>query len=207
MRHLISKCFLLLGLALGSMILIQASSVRADWDAQIPTGSVPTVTGTPAGAIALVLDNEQGYANVRSGPSTIGYDVVGVLIPGQQVPALGRTSGGDWVMIAYPGVPDGVAWVFADLVRVDGSLPVLEPPPTPTPRVTATIDPTLAAQFLVEVLPTRQPTYTQPPPIVIPTFSQEAANSGTGRVPMGLLIIGMAVVGLFGTLISFLRGR
>ena len=29
--------------------------------AQIPTGSIPTVTGTPAGATAIVLDNEQGF--------------------------------------------------------------------------------------------------------------------------------------------------
>lgn len=194
-------------LASGGLLFMQVTSAQAELNAQIPTGSVPTVTGTPTGAMALVLDNEQGYANVRYGPSTIGYDVVGVLIPGQQVPALGRSTGGDWVQIAYPGVPGGIAWVFADLVRVEGRLPVVEPPPTPTPRVTPTIDPTLAAQFLVEVAPTRPPTYTPPPPINIPTFSQEVPNTGTGRVPMGLLIIGMAVVGLFGTLISVLRGR
>jgi hypothetical protein len=178
-----------------------------DVHAQIPTGSIPTVTGTPVGAIAIVLDNEQGFINVRGGPSTVAYDIVGVLVEGSQVPALGRSPGGDWVQIAYPGVPGGVAWVWTDLLEVRGALPVIEPPPTQTPRVTATIDPTLAAQFLVEIPPTRLPTFTEPPPIVQPTFPVDAPIATQGRVPMGLVIIGMAIIGVFGTLLSFLRGR
>lgn len=175
--------------------------------AQIPTGSIPTVTGTPVGAIAIVLDNEQGFINVRGGPSTVAYDIVGVLVEGSQVPALGRSPGGDWVQIAYPGVPGGVAWVWSDLLEVRGSLPVIEPPPTQTPQVTATIDPTLAAQFLVEVPPTRLPTFTEPPPISRPTLPVDAPIASQGRVPMGLIIIGMALVGIFGTLLSFLQSR
>jgi hypothetical protein len=189
-------------LLLGSLITAQA-----DFQAQIPTGSVPTVTGTPLGAMITVLDNEQGFANVRSGPGTIGYEIIGSLLEGSQAPALGRSLAGDWIQIAYPGVPGGVGWIWKDLVDVDGALPIIEPPPTPTPRITATIDPTLAAQFQLEVIPTRLPTFTPAPPIVIPTFPSNPVVTSQGRVPMGLLIIGMAVVGLFGTLISFLRGR
>jgi len=194
----------LLGLFL---FFAQAHLVHADPMAQIPTGSIPTVTGTLVGAVAVVLDNDQGFVNVRAGPSTVAYDIVGVLVVGQPVPALGRSPGGDWVQVAYPGVPGGVAWIWSDLVEVKGSLPVLEPPPTSTPQVTATIDPTLAAQFLVDVPPTRLPTFTEPPPISMPTFPSEEPTVTTSRVPMGLVIIGMAVVGLFGMLISFLRGR
>lgn len=189
------------------LLFSQAHLVQADPLAQIPTGSIPTVTGTLVGAVAVVLDNEQGFVNVRAGPSTVAYDIVGVLVVGQPVPALGRSPGGDWVQVAYPGVPGGVAWIWSDLVEVKGSLPVLEPPPTSTPQVTATIDPTLAAQFLVDVPPTRLPTFTEPPSISMPTFPSEEPTLTTSRVPMGLIIIGMAVVGLFGMLISFLRGR
>lgn len=176
-------------------------------NAQIPTGSIPTVTGTPFGAIAIVLDNEQGFINVRGGPNAAAYDIVGVLVEGSQVPALGRSPGGEWIQIAYPGVPGGVAWVWSDLLEVRGALPVIEPPPTQTPRVTATIDPTLAAQFLVEVPPTRLPTFTEPPPLVQPTFPVDAPIATQGKVPMGLVIIGMAIIGIFGTLLSLLRGR
>jgi len=176
-------------------------------NAQIPTGSIPTVTGTPFGAIAIVLDNEQGFINVRGGPNAAAYDIVGVLVEGSQVPALGRSPGGEWIQIAYPGVPGGVAWVWSDLLEVRGALPVIEPPPTQTPRVTATIDPTLAAQFLVEAPPTRLPTFTEPPPLLQPTFPVDAPIATQGKVPMGLVIIGMAIIGIFGTLLSLLRGR
>jgi hypothetical protein len=125
----------------------------------------------------------------------------------QSAPALGRTHGGDWIQIAYPGVPGGVAWVYAPLVDLVGTVPIVEPPPTPTPRVTPTIDPTLAAQFLIDVQPTRLPTYTAPPPITIPTFEPVNALGSNSRLPMGLVIVGLTVLGFFGMLISVLRGR
>lgn len=208
-KHSIKKLILagLLSAFLGLIFLARPSSGVAGWLAQIPTGSIPTVTGTPVGALAIVIENEQGFVNVRAGPNTVAYEIIGVLISGQQVPALGRSPGGDWIQVAYPGVPGGVAWVWSDLVEVRGSLRVVEPPPTPTPAMTATIDPTLAAQFLVEVPPTRLPTFTEPPPLAQPTLPVDAPIATSGRVPIGLIIIGMAVIGLFGTLISLLSRR
>lgn len=196
--------FVCLGLAMGALT---ARFANAKPLAQIPTVSIPTVTGTPISAIATVRPNDQGFVNVRAGPSAVDYDIVGVLVVGQQVPALGRSPGGDWIQIAYPGVPGGVAWIYVDLVDVVGKLPILEIPPTPTPRVTATIDPTLAAQFLVEVPATRLPTYTNPPPLSIPTYEVNAPIATSGRLPVGFIIIGMAAVGFFGVLVSLLRGR
>jgi hypothetical protein len=92
-------------------------------------------------------------------------------------------------------------------VEVKGVLPVVEPPLTPTPQVTPTIDPTLAAQFLIDIPPTRLPTFTAPPPLILPTLPVDEPITVSGRVPMGLVIIGMAVVGIIGTFISLLRGR
>jgi len=197
---------LLICLVVG-LVTAQISMVEASHEYQIPTGSIPTVTGTSVGAIATVLDNEQGYINLRAGPSTVAYEIVGMLLSRQQVPALGRSPGGDWVQVAYPGIPGGVAWIWSDLVEVKGTLLIVEPPPTPTPEVTATIDPTLASQFLVEIPPTRLPTFTEPPQISIPTLPVDAPIATSGKVPMGFIIIGMAAVGMFGALISFLSGR
>jgi uncharacterized protein YraI len=187
-------------------VLIKASAAQAEKLAQIPTVSIPTVTSSPMSAY-IVVSREQETINVRSGPNQYAYPVIGVLIAGQEVPALGRTVGGDWVQIVYPGVPGGTGWVYSPNVDIRGSVPVVEPPPTPTPRTTPTIDPTLAAQFLVDIPPTRLPTFTPPPPLAIPTFPAEPATSSSGRVPMGLIIVGLGVIGLFGMLISFLRGR
>jgi len=173
--------------------------------AQQPTGSVPTVTGTPSGPIVTVV-NADG-ANVRAGPSSVYYEKIGPsLIDGQQVPALGRSAGGDWIQILYLGVPGNVGWVYAPLVVLSpGYLPIVEPPPTSTPRVTQVIDPTLIAAFAATGNPTQLPTFTPPPPLVIPTY--DVNNGSLTKIPMGLVIFGLAFIGLFGSAIIFLRRR
>lgn len=178
----------------------------ADEIGQQPTVSIPTVTGTPEGPKATV-NTDQDQINVRSGPGT-DYEKVGVLVASQSVTALGRSAAGLWIQIVYPGVDSGVAWVYAPLVSLSSSdLPIVEPPPTPTPRVTPTIDPTLAARFIVEVPPTRLPTFTPPPPLAIPTYPVRTSFAETTGVPVILWILLLSVVGLFGGVISLLRGR
>jgi hypothetical protein len=176
--------------------------------AQQPTGSVPTVTGTPAGAVvALYLDENRPQESVYSGPSSYLYPAVGVLLAGQEVPAYGYSEDKDWIQIYYPGVPNSIAWVYAPFVKVvkAGDLPVIKAPATPTPASTPTIDPTLAAAFIAPVTSTRLPTFTPPAPLIIATFTDDV--SAANRIPMGLLIFGFGFIGGLGTLISFLRGR
>jgi len=203
------KTAIWLSFGLIAFLLMQIPMVRAmgpeKGREQQPTVSIPTVTGTPTGPIAIVYADPEEQINVRSGPGT-DYPRVGVLLNRQRVPALGKTAAGNWVQILYLGVEEGVAWVYAPLVRIEGGdLPIVEPPPTPTPRVTPTIDPTLAAQFVLQAAPTRLPTYTPPAPLVIPTFSVENRNLGTGGIPIGFVIISLAVFGVFGLLLAFMR--
>lgn len=203
------KIGLLVLISIACAIIISLSFEVFDLDvkAQIPTVAIPTVTGSPQGPIINVRrDVDQDSINVRSGPS-VKYDIIGVLIVGQTAPAKGRTPGGDWIQIFYPGVPGSLGWVYSPLVTVSGSIPIVEPPPTPTPRTTPTVDPTLAAQFILELPPTRLPTFTAPPPLVIPTFASQPPQTVPGGIPMGIVVIGMAVLGVFGILISFLRGK
>jgi hypothetical protein len=84
-------------------------------------------------------------------------------------------------------------------------LQVVANPPTATPRTTPTLNPTLVAALGVNVNPPRLPTFTAPPPLQIPTFDP-AAGSGS-RIPLGFLILGLALIGVLGAMISFLRGR
>ena len=188
-------------MVLGSALLLLSTASGA---AAAPRAQEATVTGTPEGPSILVPEQ----VNVRTGPST-DYDKVGVLIAGQRAPALGRSPGGEWIQIFYPGVPGNLAWVYAPFVVLDSDqrlLPIIEPPPTPTPRVTATIDPTLAAQFNIGgAPPTRLPTFTPAEPVVQPTFDETQADPPGGFPPI-LSIMGLLVVGLFGTVISVLRG-
>lgn len=174
--------------------------------AQQPTVAIPTVTGTATGPYIIVVSDPIDQINVRSGPGT-DYPEIGVLLNRQQAPALGRTSGGVWIKIVYPGVENGIGWVYAPLTQVYGELPITEAPPTPTPRVTPTIDPTLASQFVVDIPATRMPTFTPPPQLVIPTFQAENISIGTAGLPMGFVISGLAVLGFFGLILSLLRRR
>ncbi len=178
-------------------------------NAQIPTGSIPTVTGTPSGVMATVKAGQnESTVNVRSGPHALYYPKIGVLMEGQSVPALGRSSGNDWILIAYAGVPGGQGWVFSKYVDLTpGELPVIQPPASPTPQVTQTIDPTLAAQFIVTSAPTRLPTFTPPPPLAVPTFPATGGSQVLSGVPMGLVILVLISVGVLLGIFSFIQRR
>lgn len=192
-----------LAMCLIAPVLISGAAAARPWPAYAPPLQA-TVTGTPQGPVIIVPDE----VNVRVGPG-VEYELVGVLIAGSQAPALGRSPGGDWIQIVYPGVAGNVAWVYAAFVSIqpEGAyLAPVEPPPTSTPRVTPTIDPTLAAQFVnLGVGPTRLPTYTPPPPYVPPTLPANPEASGGGFPPI-LATLGLLVVGVFGGVISVLRG-
>ncbi len=192
-----------LALAILGLFFSMPASEQAQ--AQQPTGSIPTVTGTPSGAIVTV-NADQKFVNVRSGPSSYFYPRVGILVTGETAAALGRSPGGDWIMIGYIGAPGNVGWVYAPNVSLLAQeyLPVVDAPPTPTPLSTPTIDPTLAAAFIIPETPTRLPTFTPPAPLAIPTFLDETV-ANTSRLPMGLAIFGLGFIGLLGAIISMTR--
>ena len=94
---------------------------------QQPTVAIPTVTGTPEGVTATVLLDQKDSVNVRSGPGVF-FEKVGVLLPGQKVSVTGRSAGGDWVIIDYPGAPGNFGWVYSPVVYISpGELPVCQP--------------------------------------------------------------------------------
>ena len=178
--------------------------------AQQPTGSIPTVTGTPSGPTAKVDSSIKEPILVYAGPSTFDYFPVGVLQGNETIFVLGRADGkDDWLQIYYPGVSGSKAWVYA-LYIVELSpgvaIPIVEIPPTPTPNSTPTINPTLEAAFIGQQTPTRLPTFTPPPPLDLPSFTDVTPAQTTG-VPTGLIILSLGLFGFFGAVISYLRGR
>jgi Bacterial SH3 domain len=199
------RWFTLFLVLLGLATLLYTINPPQEVQAQQPTGSIPTVTGTPTGPVALANTGQTENINVRDYPSTLANQI-GVILPGQTVYVKGKTIAGDWLLIDYPGVPGGQGWVWALYMTVTGGeVPVVEPPATPTPKVTVTINPTLAAQFVKTPRSTSLPTFTPPPALNIPTYSTGAASSG--NIPIGLviiLLIGLgAVIGIF----SFIQSR
>ncbi|MCX6080799.1 MAG: SH3 domain-containing protein [Chloroflexi bacterium] len=203
--HSNKKPYFLSFFLIGLLVIIFNVPAPQKVAAQQPTGSIPTVTSTSTGATIKVTYPEQ--INVRSGPSSYLYTPIGLMLSGQVAPALGRSPGGDWIQIRYEGVPGNVGWVYAPLVGLspNANLSIVEPPPTPTPATTPTIDPTLAAAFIPQFTPTRLPTFTPSGPLVLPTY--EVVGPETGGIPLGLIIVILFLIGSFGALISFLRGR
>jgi len=183
------------------------SPVTGEPLAQQPTGVLPTVTSTPRGPYVVVnpVTATETQINVRAGPNAL-TEKVGVLLIHQEANAIGRY--GDWIQIEYPGTPGGTAWVYGNLVTLyGGNLPLVEPPPTSTPNVTKTVDPTLAAQFLITPDATRLPTFTEPAPLEIPTYEVGEGTTAVGGLPMGLIIVGLGALGAFLGVIALISGR
>jgi len=198
---------LIIGLLAGFFFLLNPKALTGQVYAQQSTGSVPTVTGTPKGPMAsLKVGLTEDHANVRSGPSTL-YDAIGIVYTGTSIPVLGKSIGGDWLLVDYPGVPGGTGWVWALYMDVTpGEIPVVAMPPSPQPKVTFTIDPTMASQFITTPLATRLPTFTPPPALVIPTYETSATQIFAG-VPIGFIILILLGLGIITSLFTYFQSR
>jgi uncharacterized protein YraI len=167
------------------------------------------LTATPAADAGMYITviTDEPQINVRMGPSSSIYPIVGTLPTGSTAPALGRSLGGDWIQIEYPGAPNNTGWVYSPLVQVSpGTLRIVAPPPTPVPPATATTDPTLAAQFNIAPTNTRLPTFTPPPSLTVPSYTEASDANSRNSVPLGTVIIALAILGSIGFLLSlFLR--
>ncbi len=100
---------LILAVLLGGLLL--AATGRYTVQAQ----SAVTETPTPGGSQPYITNTylTEPSINVRSGPSTVDYDIIGTLSQGATAPALGKSPGGNWIEIAYPPGPGGVGWIYA----------------------------------------------------------------------------------------------
>ena len=160
--------------------------------------SSSTDTPTPGSGSAYITQTYTEPVNVRTGPSTVYYPIIGHLPIGATAAALAASPSREWIEISFPDGPGGVGWVYAANVTLTGTLEVVEPPPTAAPLETATIDPTLAAAFSVPATATRLPTFTPPPPLVVPSFPE---GGPSGHFPMGwtigvIVVLGAAVLGV-----------
>lgn len=175
---------------------------------QVGTKTAQAQQGTPDGSdvIVTVIYNDQ--INVRNGPNTVLYDIIGHLQPGDTAMALGVSPGRDWVKIEFPSAPEGVGWVHISLIAVSpGNLQIIEPPPTATPLTTPTIDPTLAAAYVYEPTAQHLPTFTAAPALNIPQFAETPSTAASSGFPLGALVFGLGIPGLIGFLITVMRRR
>jgi hypothetical protein len=146
--------------------------------------------------------------NVRTGPGSFDYPAIGHLSTGETAPAIGRSPAGEWIQILFQDGPRGTGWVYAANVSLstDGLLPIVEPPPTPTPLMTPTLNQTFVAAFQTLPTSTRLPTFTAPVPITFPTFTNPA-DQPSGRALTTWVIVVLGLIGIVGLVISSFQRR
>jgi uncharacterized protein YraI len=94
--------------------------------------ATPTVDASPTPAVQEVTITVLQNMNVRGGPGT-NYPIVGPGPAGQSAKVLGRNADASWLQIEYPSA-DGLGWIFAKLVQVNGdpqTVSVAQAPPPP----------------------------------------------------------------------------
>jgi len=157
------------------------------------------------GTVVTVIYSEP--INVRGGPSTVYYSIVGRVSPGDVLAGLGVSPGREWVQVSFPDAPGGVGWLYATYVTVTGAeLQIVEPPPTQTPIATATINPTFAAAFIFQPTSTRMPTFTPPPALTVPQYTDAGARRPSG-LASGTIVISLLLISALVFMISHKLNR
>ena len=108
-----------------------ASSQRLEEDvpAQIGGTPQPSPSPTPDGVFITI---ESARQNVRTGPGT-NFDILGQLQQGEQRRIIGANVDFSWVVIEYRGQNGWLSASIADIFGTRETVPVITPPPTPTP--------------------------------------------------------------------------
>jgi hypothetical protein len=84
----------------------------------------PSTLPSPTVMVEFIKSEE--FVNLRSGPGTL-YPVIAQHPSNQPMEAIGISSSGEWVLLAYPAGETQQAWVYSALVSLQGiTLPVLD---------------------------------------------------------------------------------
>jgi uncharacterized protein YraI len=191
---------------LGLVLLLVLGAAGGHAAAQQIAGPTPSATAFKGASGALITVTYIEPINVRTGPSSFDYPIIGTLPVGGTAPAIGRSPAGEWIQIVFPDAPLGTGWVYAANVSLSpgANLPIVEPPPTPVPLETPTLNPTYVAAFQVVPTSTRLPTFTSAPPLTFPTYAN-TANSSSSRAITTWVIVILGLVGIVGLFFTSVR--
>ncbi len=116
--------------------------------------ATPTAQPSPT-ASGYHLTIRSTYQNIRSGPG-LNFDVIGQLARGTRARVIGATDDFSWLVIDFRGQWGWLAAYLVDAVGNRNLVPIILPPPTPTPPATPTVaGPSSADLVIVNVYPQR----------------------------------------------------
>ncbi|MHB8749367.1 MAG: ABC transporter substrate-binding protein [Aggregatilineales bacterium] len=145
----------------------------------------PSEVVQPTQPVGVVL-TAKSTANVRSGPGTV-YGIIGKLKQGDTEQVIGVSPDNLWLVINFA---QQQGWVSASLVDVVGNLasvPVINPPPTPTLPPTATPAPQIDLIGLNYVINPAQPKSGQPFTVSAVIRNQGGSDAGAFAVATSFL--------------------
>lgn len=105
------------------------------------SSQTPSITSSLTPELPLVTVSVA--TNCRTGPGE-PYDIIGALPVGIPAEVVGRNASGDTWIIKLPSNPSITCWLWGHYATVTGDtshLPIVEPPPTPTPVISPTLAP------------------------------------------------------------------
>jgi hypothetical protein len=108
--------------------------------------STATFTLTPT----IPMVSVSSLTNCRSGPGA-AYEILGGLKVGETAEVVGRGASNDFWIIKLPSNPAITCWLWGQYASVTGNtagMAVFNPPPTPTPRFTATPEALFEVSFV-----------------------------------------------------------
>lgn len=121
---------------------VQQTLAAAQSDTPLPTPTItftPTLSLTPSLTYTLTVEfpmvTVSSITNCRSGPGR-SFDLIAVLQPGESTQVVGRTTVANYWFVRSPENPVEFCWLWGQYATVTGdwtSLPIVTPPPTPTP--------------------------------------------------------------------------
>ncbi len=140
---------LIIVFALISIILISGCNIPvAPLIPDIPEGATPSSTGTspfpptntptitPSLTAAKLTLTVSHATYCRTGPGT-AYDLLGTLPVGVEAEVIGQNVYHDTWVIKFPASPSFTCWLWGNYATLNGDatlVPVIQTPPTPTPK-------------------------------------------------------------------------
>lgn len=161
----------------------RGTTLSTDFRASVATAT-PTAqpSPTPSGFQLTVLST---YQNVRSGPG-LNFDVIGQLSRGARAQVIGATADFSWLVIDFRGQWGWLAGYLVDAVGNRNLVPIILPPPSPTPPATATVAPSSHADLLIVNVHPQRLTLNQPAIINITVANQGLVPAGPFAVATSL---------------------
>lgn len=156
-----------------------AGSERVPPDLGTVVAITPTAapTATPEGVVITIVSERQ---NIRTGPG-VQYDTIGQAQRDEQFEVIGANRDNTWAVIMFRGRQGWLSVSIADVFGNLNSVPIIDPPPTPTPGFTPTPIPPQEADIVIDAASVNPSPIRPGQPFSVSVTVRNAGNTAAGQ--------------------------